>query len=311
MNRGLRRLARRVVGPQVAVWFHPAYRLPVPAPHLAGHASPRRAADALTWALELGVVSHQEVHEAPELRWEDAERVHDTGYLGALDQPSSIAQILALDEAVVSASELLETWRRACGATLEAARWARRHRGRGVNLLGGFHHAHADRGGGLCALNDVAITVATLRRDGFDGPVAVIDLDAHPPDGIVALLGDDPRVTVLSLSGASAWEVPGAVAATVHDQRVPRGCDTRGYLQALDTLLQHLPLQPRPGLALYLAGADPLEGDPLGGLAVSEGGLQLRDRRVFAALSGVPTVALSAGGYLETSWRVLAGTLAE
>lgn len=309
MNRRLRRLMRRVVGPEVSAWFHPAYRLPLPAPHLAGRASPRRASDALTWALDLGVIGHREVHEAPELRWEDAERVHDTAYLGSLDRPEVIAQILAVEPDVLSPPEILGTWRRAAGATLAAARWARRHRGRAVNLGGGFHHAEAARGGGFCALNDVAIAVAALRRDGFDGPVVVIDLDAHPPDGIVSMLSDDPQVTVLSLAGASTWEVPGAAAATVIDRRLPQGCDTATYLDALSQLLDSLP--PRPGLALYLAGADPLVGDPIGGLSVSEDGLRIRDRRVFRALRGVPTVVLPAGGYLEASWRVLAGTLAE
>ena len=48
-----------------------------------------------------------------------------------------------------------------------------------------------------------------------------------------------------------------------------------------------------------VAGADPFEGDRLGGLALTKQGLAERDRLVvFAArASGVPIVTVLAGGY--------------
>ncbi len=309
MRRPLRRLARRFVGPEVGVWYHPSFRLPLPPAQYAPGMSARRADDVLTWALDRGVVSDREVHEAPEVGWDAARRVHTPGYLDTLDQPEAVASILSMDPEIVSVEAMLEMWRRGCGATLEASRWARRHRGRAVCLLGGFHHATPDRGAGFCALNDIAIAVASARDEGVAGTIVVLDLDAHPSDGVVACLGDDLGVTVLSLSGGSAWTIPEAARARVIDARVPPGCATEPYLDAVDDLLRQVP--PDPALAFYLAGGDPLEGDRLGGLAVSEAGLRARDRRVLAALSGVPTVILPGGGYLDRSWRVLAGTLAE
>ena len=54
-----------------------------------------------------------------------------------------------------------------------------------------------------------------------------------------------------------------------------------------------------PDLIVYLAGADPFEGDRLGGLRLTKAGLAERDRQVVAAArgAGVPLVTVLAGGY--------------
>jgi acetoin utilization deacetylase AcuC-like enzyme len=54
-----------------------------------------------------------------------------------------------------------------------------------------------------------------------------------------------------------------------------------------------------PGLVIYLAGADPHEGDRLGRLKLTWDGLEARDRRVFdwAWQRGVPLAFCMAGGY--------------
>ena len=56
-----------------------------------------------------------------------------------------------------------------------------------------------------------------------------------------------------------------------------------------------------PGLLVYLAGADPHEGDRLGRLKLSFDGLEARDRRVFdwAFQKGIPMAFAMAGGYGE------------
>ena len=54
-----------------------------------------------------------------------------------------------------------------------------------------------------------------------------------------------------------------------------------------------------PDLVVYLAGADPFEGDQLGGLQLTKAGLAERDRLVLAAArgAGVPIATVLAGGY--------------
>jgi acetoin utilization deacetylase AcuC-like enzyme len=55
----------------------------------------------------------------------------------------------------------------------------------------------------------------------------------------------------------------------------------------------------RPDLAIYLAGADPFEGDRFGRLALTKRGLAARDRYVLDTLRqrGVPVAITMAGGY--------------
>ena len=54
-----------------------------------------------------------------------------------------------------------------------------------------------------------------------------------------------------------------------------------------------------PDLLVYLAGADPWEGDGLGRLSLSKPGLRARDRLVLdrAVGAGVPVAVTLAGGY--------------
>ena len=55
------------------------------------------------------------------------------------------------------------------------------------------HHATRSGFGGSCYLNNAAAAAARLRA-GVDGPVAVIDVDAHHGNGTQAIFWDDPLV---------------------------------------------------------------------------------------------------------------------
>ncbi|MBS0551137.1 MAG: histone deacetylase, partial [Proteobacteria bacterium] len=71
------------------------------------------------------------------------------------------------------------------------------------------------------------------------------------------------------------------------------------YLQALDGALERIFEGFRPDLAIYLAGADPYEGDRLGRLSLSMAGLAARDERVLGTCraANVPVAIAMAGGY--------------
>ena len=66
------------------------------------------------------------------------------------------------------------------------------------------------------------------------------------------------------------------------------------------------------GLAFYLAGADPHEGDRLGRLKLSGDGLAERDRRVLDGLRerGMPVAIAMAGGYGRDIDDTVAGAAA-
>jgi acetoin utilization deacetylase AcuC-like enzyme len=107
-------------------------------------------------------------------------------------------------------------------------------------------------------------------------------------------------VFTLSLHGARNFphrKEPGDL-----DIDLPDGCADEAYLAALDGALDLAWARhgdTPPGLAFYLAGADPHENDRLGRLKLTAEGLAERDRRVFDALAarGIPVAVSMAGGY--------------
>jgi acetoin utilization deacetylase AcuC-like enzyme len=201
---------------------------------------------------------------------------------------------------------MAERARRSVGATVAAARAALLG-GEGVaaNLAGGTHHAQADKGSGYCVFNDAAVAARLMqaewhRRHRALLRVAVIDLDVHQGNGTAAIFHDDDTVFTLSLHGAKNF--PFRKQPSDLDVELPDGCGDDAYLRALDTALdalwRHHGDVP-PGLAFYLAGADPHEGDRLGRLKLTADGLAERDRRVFDACRarGVAVAVSMAGGY--------------
>ncbi len=251
------------------------------------------------------------------------------GELALAHTPHYIAAVL---QGHLSATQLREIgfpWsermaERACrsvGATIQAARVALRQ-GVAANLAGGTHHASADKGGGYCVFNDVAVAARLMQAEWHRLHrrllrVAVIDLDVHQGNGTAAIFRDDPTVFTLSVHGEKNFpfrKEPGDL-----DVNLPDGCTDAPYLAALDAALQELWARHRdgpPGLIFFLAGADPHEGDRLGRLKLSTAGLAERDRRVFAAARErrIPLALSMAGGYgreLADTVQVQINTLGE
>ncbi|HEX9306572.1 MAG TPA: histone deacetylase [Anaeromyxobacter sp.] len=284
----------------MSVWYDPRYRFPMSGIEAVVGFEPRRADFAAWWLRESGAITRRAVRKPHRISYENMARVHAPELLESLGREETLAAIFSVDPSDVPVDEVMTTVRLACGGTLAAARDALRTRIPALNLLGGFHHAGPSSAGGNCPVNDVAVAVAALRDDGFSGRIAVLDLDAHPPDGLAACLASDPQVWIGSLS-ASDWGPLERVDETV----LPEGAGDATYAEALAALLSRMP---RPRLAFVLAGGDVLAGDRLGRLGLTLAGARDRDLLVAAELEGVPTVWLPAGGYSDDAWRVLAGT---
>lgn len=303
------RLRRLWHGRAVQVVHHPAYRLPLPALETRLKLEPRRADFALWYLLTSGALSPRSVRRPQRISYEDLARVHTPELLDALARPEALAAVYSVDPAEVRVDELLDAVRLACGGTLQSARFClaaaktratSRPGACALNLLGGFHHAGPGRAGGFCPVNDIAVAVASLRKDGFAGRIAVLDFDAHPPDGTAECLRRDAAVFIGSISGVSFGALEG-----VDETVLPPGTGDDAYLEALDALLARMPTAQ---LAFVIAGGDVLRGDALGQLGLSLDGARRRDLRVSAALGSTPSVWLPGGGYADDAWRALAGT---
>jgi acetoin utilization deacetylase AcuC-like enzyme len=249
----------------------------------------------------------------PAVRVAEAQPASD-GELALAHDPAWISAVL---EGTTSAAQqreigfpwsprMVERARRSVGATIAAAR-AALFGGEGVaaNLAGGTHHAQAHKGSGYCVFNDVAVAARLMQAETHRHRrallrVIVIDLDVHQGNGTAAIFADDPTVFTLSLHGARNF--PFRKAASDLDVELPDGCEDAAYLVALDAALAQAWARHTdglPGLAFYVAGADPHEGDRLGRLKISSAGMAERDRRVFAALAArrIPVAVSMAGGY--------------
>ena len=196
------------------------------------------------------------------------------------------------------------------GATIDACRSAFEN-GLAANIAGGTHHSYAHKGSGFCVFNDTAVAARLMQAE-RSRPVtkalrtgtplkplyvAVIDLDVHQGNGTASIFKNDSSVFTLSMHGAKNF--PFRKEASDLDIELPDGCQDDAYLQALDHALDELAHRFEPGLIIYLAGADPHEGDRLGRLKLSFDGLEARDRRVFdwAWQRRIPMVFTMAGGY--------------
>lgn len=292
-------------------YYADLFVLPLPQGHRFPMAKYRMLRDRL--AEQLPGVALQVAPSAPD---EELSLVHSSEYIHHITH-GTLAPAAQREIGFPWSPAMAERARRSVGATVEASRAALRD-GVAGSLAGGTHHSYADKGGGFCVFNDVAVAARVMQaehrqRGAVARPlqVAVIDLDVHQGNGTARIFQDDDNVFTLSLHGARNF--PFRKECSDLDVELPDGCGDDEYLLALEQALGTLEQRFAPQLVFYLAGSDPHEGDRLGRLSVSHDGLEARDRRVFdwAWHRRVPLVLTMAGGYgrdLEDTLRAQMNT---
>jgi acetoin utilization deacetylase AcuC-like enzyme len=273
-----------------------------------------------------------ELHEAPAATDGQLALCHTPGYIQGIGQ-GSIDPVLMREIGFPWSPAMAERARRSVGASVQAARASMglpmndahvqtaKPEGLAANLAGGTHHSYAHKGGGFCVFNDFAVTARLMQAEwarqrhlgAHRTPlqVAIIDLDVHQGNGTASIFTGDASVFTLSMHGAKNF--PFRKEASSLDISLPDGCQDDEYLQALDHALDELERRFTPGLVLYLAGADPHEGDRLGRLKLSYDGLEARDRRVmhWCWQRRIPLAFAMGGGYgtdMGTTLRVQQAT---
>ena len=273
-------------------WSSAHYAIPLPPGHRFPIAKYAMLRDAV---LAAGLVRPEHLHGPARAPLEDVRLVHEAGYVERLlhgTMPAAEQRTLGFPWS----EELVERSFRATGGTLEAAQHALTE-GIAMNLAGGTHHAFASHGEGFCVLNDVAITVRALRARGRIVRAAVVDLDVHQGNGTHAIFAGDDDTFTFSMHGRRNY--PFRKVAGRLDLELEDGTGDAEYLERLATVLPTVMRDSRPDLVLYVAGADPHEGDALGRLRLTFDGLMRRDALVIesARAVGVPVVIALGGGY--------------
>jgi acetoin utilization deacetylase AcuC-like enzyme len=146
-----------------------------------------------------GIVSSDDLHEAPLAAIEDLRLVHDAAYVHAV-LTGTVAREIQRRIGFPWSPQMVERSRRSVGATIAAAH-AALDEGVAANLAGGTHHAFADRGEGFCVFNDVAVAARVLQRDQLARRIAIVDLDVHQGNGTAAIFSGDESVFTFSMHG--------------------------------------------------------------------------------------------------------------
>jgi len=237
------------------------------------------------------------VHEPAPMPRAWVEAVHDPAYveevLTLAVPPDKTRRIgFAVTERVARRSMLSP------GGTWAAAKLALVH-GYAANAAGGSHHALADTGAGYCVFNDLAITANRLIAEGDAARVLILDLDVHQGDGTAALMAG--RADIFTLSVHAEKNFPARKARSSLDIGLADGTGDTAYLAVLEDVVPRVLDGFAPDLILYQAGIDPHGEDRLGRLALTDAGLDARDRYVMrqAKAHGVPVASTLGGGYGE------------
>lgn len=191
---------------------------------------------------------------------------------------------------------LVRRSRVAVGGTLLAARTALAM-GAAFNTAGGSHHAFSGYGSGYCVFNDVAVAVKVLLDEGAISRALIIDLDVHQGDGTAEILDGVPGAFTFSMHCEENF--PRDKRRSGHDVALRAGTGDEEYLSILESRLRLLLPRVSPTLVVYNAGVDPHVDDRLGKLALSDAGLEARERLVVGSCirSGVPIAGVVGGGY--------------
>lgn len=258
-----------------------------------------------------GLVAPEHLHDPVRAERADLVRVHTAQYVddvtsGALAPAEQRRIGLPWSPAFVE-----RAWRVVRG-TIEATE-AALTRGVAMNLAGGTHHAFPDRGEGFCTFNDVAVAIRRLQHLGRIQRACIVDLDVHQGNGTHACFANDDSVYTFSMHGAKNFpfhKVPGT-----RDVELDDGTSDESYLALLAAHIPEVLRDSRPDLVVYLAGADPHEGDRLGRLKLTFDGLRRRDMMVLETCReiGLPVCITIAGGYgrdIHDTVTVHVGTVA-
>lgn len=250
------------------------------------------------------------VYESPIASFSELTRFHTPSYVSALREadragfvPAEVRErynIGTMENPIFSG--VFERATTSVGGSIIAAKFALE--GRIVyHPAGGTHHAKSDRASGFCFFNDPVFAILTLLDAGLSR-VLYVDLDAHHGDGVENAFADDPRVFTISIHEAGRWPHSGARddrrAGYARNLPVPAAINDEEFVVLIEEAVVPLARRFAPDAVIVTCGADPLKGDPLSSMALSNGALWYAAMRVAA--SAEVAVVLGGGGY--NPWTV-------
>ena len=212
--------------------------------------------------------------DAPLAHADQLARVHDAGYIAAIEAASPRTGAIHLDPDTVMCPDTLVAARRAAGAAVQATDMVMNG-----EVLSAFcsvrppgHHAERGRAMGFCIFNNVAVAAAhALDHYGLER-VAIADFDVHHGNGTEEIFRDDGRVLMVSTFQHPFYPYSGIDGYSEHMVNIPlaaysggdkfRAAVTAHWLPALERF--------RPQMIFISAGFDAHRDDEMAMLRLVE-----------------------------------------
>jgi histone deacetylase 11 len=254
-----------------------------------------------------GLVNGKTVIVPGRITDEELLNVHTADWVRKTHDPRYVAQTLEvgvirnLPRGLVE-DRIVDPFRYQTKGTVLAVRYALNY-GVAATLGGGLSHAQADQGEGFNLFADVPLAVKMLRKEAWDGRIFILDVDAHHGQGNAAFFAGDESVFLMDVYNRDNY--PGQFEPVDLAIELERGATDEQYLDALEKKLPKALKRFKPDLMIYVAGVDCCVRDRIGGLAVSEAGINARDRFVIdqCAERQIPLCMTLSGGYWKGSHR--------
>ena len=221
----------------------------------------------------------------------ELERFHSPDYLDLLEyphhhEPSSIllepyglVDDCPLPKGKSECNLLWSYIRHVAGASLQAAKLLASNQADVViHWGGGRHHAHKNRAGGFCFVNDVVLAIQSLHRHTKNHRVLYFDIDIHHADGVQTAFYDTNKVMNVSMhrhtpgffpahSGSMDEKGLFGTDGVGHTLNIPmpQGCTDLDFIDMFQYTLSELLKTYNPDTVVLCVGADGLYGDPLVG----------------------------------------------
>lgn len=208
------------------------------------------------------------------------------------------------------------------GATLECIRQIREEdRHIAFNIAGGLHHALPSRASGFCYLNDPAIGIAQMVKDGLR--VLYLDIDVHHGDGVEAIFYNTDTVLTISLHqhgytlfpGTGFEDDIGKGPGRGYSVNVPLspGTDDDLYLWAFKEIVPPIVHAYNPDVLVTQLGVDTLTTDPLASLSLTLNGFahiihEIKSwNRQWVALGGGGYNVMNVARAWTKAWAIIKG----
>lgn len=208
--------------------------------------------------------------------------------------------------------------------TIMAACWSYQNHLSSINLGGGFHHCTANRSAGFCFFADITLAIrniwsACVADDRPLMPILIVDCDAHQGNGyerdVLAMTNDEKKlIYILDMFNPLIYPRDEMAKKAINREiHIGYRTNDENYIKLLDFHLNAIIESDhfKPGLIIYNAGTDCLQGDRLGRLNITAKGIIKRDETMFrfGSRNKVAIVMLLSGGYQHTNARIIADSI--